>query len=258
MPLNTCIQLDPAQDNQYDEQLFELALSGPQALLWQGSKGLVVPKLYAQSPRFQHSLDYFSALGWPISVRQSGGGVVPQGPGIWNLSLAWRQYGKPLDLASHAYEQLCAPIAQALSHCGVQSSTQAVDGSFCDGRFNLAVTHEGQHKKIVGTAQVWRRCAAPKNITLPPAEPGSQTGWHIVLAHALILLDCAEQELTELANQVESQLQRTQRYLANRICDLKSLGVKPETFLPHLTTALQSVALPHDQFAATPLSNYQT
>lgn len=252
------IQLDQAKDNNYDEQLFELALERPQALLWQGSKGLVVPRLYSQNPLFQDCAAHFAKLGWPLSTRQSGGGVVPQGPGVWNLSLAWRQYGKPLNLAEKAYQLLCTPVAQALTSCGVNSSTQAVEGSFCDGRFNLAVMHQNQAKKIVGTAQVWRRCQAPENTLSSTNQAGSQAGWHLVLAHALILIDTPNQIVTALANQVEEKLQRPPRYQPNRICNLVQLGISPESFAQHLTAHLRALILPHDDYTAEPPVTNQT
>ncbi|MDE2299763.1 MAG: hypothetical protein KGK18_16550, partial [Burkholderiales bacterium] len=55
------------------------------AYLWRGEPGLVVPRSCTTLP------------GWPaaakahrVLVRASGGGVVPQGPGLLNLSLVWR------------------------------------------------------------------------------------------------------------------------------------------------------------------------
>lgn len=235
--------LDPL----YDEKLFALAISaGPQALIWQAEKGLVVPRSYAQITNFLDCQSHFASEGWPISVRQSGGGIVPQGSGIWNVSLAWRQYGKPLDLAKNAYLALCAPIQQALLECGLHSDTQAVHGSFCNGRFNLAVQHNALTKKIVGTAQVWRRCVAPTHLAPIARQAGDLADWHVVLAHALVLMDIDIKHLSQRANEVEAYLNRTARYQAQRICDLSTLGIKSQPFLSYLEAQLRSASVPHD------------
>lgn len=241
--------LDPL----YDEKLFALAISaGPQALIWQAEKGLVVPRSYAQIPDFIDCQSHFASEGWPISVRQSGGGIVPQGPGIWNVSLAWRQYGKPLDLAESAYMALCAPIQQALIECGLHTDTQAVHGSFCDGRFNLAVQHNALTKKIVGTAQVWRRCVAPSHLAPITRQAGELADWHVVLAHALILIDIDVNYLSQRANEVEAYLNRAAQYQAQRICDLNTFKIKSQDFLSYLQTQLRCSLVPHDQAPTLP------
>lgn len=240
-------RLDSAQDSLSDELLFDQVLqNGPQAWIWQAEKGLVVPRSYARTPSFDKCQSHFAAQGWPISIRQSGGGIVPQGPGIWNVSLAWRQYGKPLDLAEDAYMQLCVPMQQALHTCGLSTDMQAVQGSFCDGRFNLAVQHQGMTKKIVGTAQVWRRCPAPAHLKTISRQAGDPAAWHIVLAHALVLIHVDVARLSQRANEVEQFLGRTARYQAQRICDLTSLDIKPDLFLLQLQTQLQNSVVPHD------------
>src|SRR3546814_1729838 len=56
-------------------------------------------------------------------------GIVPQGPGIVNVSLAYAVQGKPLDHSDEAYLLICRIIAQALEEHGVDAHTQAVDRS---------------------------------------------------------------------------------------------------------------------------------
>src|SRR5699024_10220673 len=124
-------------------------------------QGLVVPRTYAQAHNFDDVCRDFSIQGWPISVRHSGGGVVPQGPDIINVSLAYRVDERPLDHAGTAYTRLVTVLADTLLRFGVKASAQAVEGSFCDGRFNLACMVDGQPRKIAGTAQQWRRQKRP-------------------------------------------------------------------------------------------------
>ena len=70
-------------------------------------------------------------------------------------------------------------------------------GSFCDGRFNLAV----KGRKLVGTAQAWRRV---------DRQP-------VVLAHAVIVVDADPAELTARANAFEAALGTATRYRADTL-----------------------------------------
>lgn len=60
------------------------------AQLWQAPQGFVVPGSYRQFADLPAVSAHFAARGWPVWLRRSGGGLVPQGPGIINLSLAGR------------------------------------------------------------------------------------------------------------------------------------------------------------------------
>jgi lipoate-protein ligase A len=142
-----------------------------------------------------------------VLVRASGGGVVPQGPGLLNLSLVWRtdayvgaDAGAAPSGTEAIYRALCDEVAAALSRLGIAATPQAVQGSFCDGRFNLAVAG----RKLVGTAQSWRRVA----------------GRPVVLAHAVIVVDADPQALTEAANAFERDLGSARRYRAEALTSL--------------------------------------
>jgi lipoate-protein ligase A len=166
------------------------------AHLWHSEPALVVPRSYTTLP------------GWPaaarahrVLVRASGGGVVPQGPGLLNLSLVWRAdadatEGTPSGTEA-IYRALCDALAEALARLGIAAAPQAVQGSFCDGRFNLSVAG----RKLVGTAQSWRRVA----------------GMPVVLAHAVIVVDADPQALTEAANAFERDLGSGRRHRAEAL-----------------------------------------
>ena len=68
-----------------------------------------------------------------------------------------------------------------------------VHGSFCDGRFNLAVGD----RKIVGTAQQWKRLGADR---------------HAVLAHAVMVAQADPALITGWANDFENALGTGRRY----------------------------------------------
>lgn len=168
-----------------------------QARLWRGEPGWAVPRSYTRSPGWAGWQARCAAEGTPVQVRASGGGLVPHGPGLWNLSLVWRSGQAEPVLADAVYRVLCERLADTLAALGVQASAQPVDGSFCDGRWNLAAGG----RKLVGTAQAWRRIA----------------GVPVVLAHAVIVLDADPAALTAATNAFEAGLGEAKRYRAGAL-----------------------------------------
>ena len=176
------------------------ALGGePTAVVWHGTGSLVAPLSYQHHSRLDAVSAAFAGRGWPVRLRRSGGGVVPQWPVILNLSLAYACAGAAGTQAQTVYQHLCAALASALGALGIVAHTRAVEGSFCDGRFNLAVTHDGITRKIAGTAQYWKRAG----------------GVQAVLAHALLLLDADPRQLSGLCSSFEAELGSARRYDPN-------------------------------------------
>ncbi|HET8745916.1 MAG TPA: lipoate--protein ligase [Ramlibacter sp.] len=175
------------------------------AHLWQAPVGLVVPRRYTLLPGWAAARD---AAAGELQVRSSGGGLVPQGPGVWNLSLVWRApQGTPVDTTA-VYLALCAELAAAFAPLGIAATPQPVTGSFCDGRFNLAV----HGRKLVGTAQAWRRVA----------------GRPVVLAHAVIVVDADPEVLTAQANAFEAALGTDTRYRADALTSVAIEAADPQ------------------------------
>lgn len=227
-------------DARFDEVLMQhVALNGPAACVWQASPGLVVPRTYLRSASFEDTRKDFSERGWPISVRHSGGGVVPQGPGILNISLAYAVEGRPLEHSDAAYLRLCNLMTNAISGFGIQAHPQAVQGSFCDGRFNLACNDGGVARKIAGTAQLWRRQLATDGSYL-----------QVVLVHGLLLVATDVSLVTQQANRLEIALGNSRRYLAERATSLHTLVRQPPTdtaaFVQDVASALHD-AIKHQQ-----------
>jgi len=165
------------------------------AHLWHGPTGLVVPRRYTALPGFAAAAA--DPTHGQVQVRASGGGLVPQGAGVWNLSLAWpAASAAPVD-TSGVYRALCNALAMALARLGVAASPQPVEGSFCDGRYNLAAGG----RKLAGTAQAWRR--------IGPVP--------VVLAHAVIVAGADPVELTARANAFEAALGTATRYRADAL-----------------------------------------
>jgi lipoate-protein ligase A len=186
-------------DGAREIEWLERALDGvPTAALWTGPPGLVAPLSYRRYMNLEAACAASAARGWPVRLRRSGGGVVPQGPGILNLSLAFPCRGGPAEQMEAVYAQICAVLVRALRGLGIAAAPCAVAGSFCDGRFNVAVSPAPgvAARKIAGTAQYWRRS---------PAR-------HAVLAHALLIVEADPATITAQANQFEDALCSGRRY----------------------------------------------
>jgi lipoate-protein ligase A len=167
------------------------------AYLWQGAQGFVVPRSYQRAPHWEVARAQAAGAGWPVQVRGSGGGLVPQGPGVLNLSLVWPVAGAAAPDLDAVYRALCGELAAALARLGLRCDARAVTGAFCDGRYNLACGDA----KLAGTAQCWRRIG----------------GVQVVLAHALLLVDADPAALTERCNGFEAALGRAQRYRSEAV-----------------------------------------
>lgn len=215
-------------------QWLDAALEGQAiAALWTGQPGLVAPLSYRRHAQLEAACAASKARGWPVRLRRSGGGVVPQGPGILNVTLAYPCAGAAGDMAEQVYAHLCQLLTQALARLGIAAFARSVQGSFCDGRFNLAVSHQGSTRKIAGTAQYWRRAS----------------GRQAVLAHALLLVDADPVHLSAQANQFEDALASGRHYEANAMTSVAQCWqqahpgmIQPpdlsSTLKQHLTTLL--------------------
>lgn len=166
-------------------------------------EGIVVPRSYRAKAGFGQACAALSAEGLPVHLRLSGGGVVPQSAHTINVNLAYRvDTDNPFPEAEAHYLALCGLLQRLLAHFGITACCQTVAGSFCDGRFNLAVGG----RKIAGTAQYWQRGGSG----------------YTVLSHAVIVAGCAEQ-LTGQANRFERALGGGVRYLPEKTVSVQAL-----------------------------------
>lgn len=212
----------------------------PSARLWQAPTSLVVPRSYRRHAGFDSVAAQFAARGCPVHERPSGGGLVPQGPGILNLSLAYTLPGGLGAWMEPVYLHLCALLQGALHALGVPSHWQAVTGSFCDGRFNLACGTGAQARKIAGTAQYWR--PLPRH----PAGPAT----HAVLAHAVLLVNPDFAAAHAWANAFEQALASGRQYdAAKTVSVAQMLGPRASANLmqqvrQRLADTVQNAGLP--------------
>lgn len=155
-------------------------------MIWTMPQGLVVPKSFQNYARFQPAAEEMAGLGWPVHLRQTGGDLTPQGPGVINISYVFSQPTESGLSIAGAYERLCRPILRYLNEAhGINAYCSEVSGAFCDGKFNVVV----DGIKIAGTAQKWR-----------PYRSGEGRAMIAVLAHAALMGDVAVPEMIAACN----------------------------------------------------------
>ena len=166
------ISLTPVQRPEHGltlemEMLNHAVASGTRlALIWQAeTPGLVLPERFTRDPLFEAAARSSAARDWPVVGRKTGGGITPQGPGVLNLALCFTACTGQSRAILPGYAKIVDPLRDAFARLGVTAEATPVEGSFCDGDYNLAV----DGRKLVGTAQRWRG--------------------HTCLIHALILTD---------------------------------------------------------------------
>ncbi|WP_159834892.1 lipoyl protein ligase domain-containing protein [Burkholderia sp. 8Y] len=188
-----------------EEALLARAASGEAvAHIWTAPVSLSLPRSYQRYPALADARASFARRGCPVWLRLSGGGLVPQGPGIVNLSLAYPVRAPMGTLSDAVYLHLCRILGDALYTLGVLTHHQAVEGSFCDGRFNLAWGPGNDARKIAGTAQYWRR--------VPQSSDDRDTPLYAVLAHAVLLVNADPVEINERANAFEALISSGRSY----------------------------------------------
>lgn len=121
-------------------------------MIWQTHHGIVVPRSHAHYDNFDQAMTSSKARGWPVFLRDTGGGAVVQGPDVINLSMSFISGPTVDDRIGSAYRLLCEPLMAMLRSRGIEGAYRAVSGSMCDGAYNVVVAD----RKLAGTAQRWK------------------------------------------------------------------------------------------------------
>jgi lipoate-protein ligase A len=150
--------LVPFETASYIENLLlnkaSLPIPMPSCFIWSMPQGIVVPKSISSKPSFKKACETMASLNWPVHVRQTGGDLTPQAPGMINISYIFSEVWHEKTSIEAAYKKLCDPITEYLNKTyDINAYTSSVEGAFCDGKFNIVV----DGLKIAGTAQKWRR-----------------------------------------------------------------------------------------------------
>jgi octanoyl-[GcvH]:protein N-octanoyltransferase len=123
---------------------------GPAALMWTSSRYIGATRQETRLPGFTAATEAASGLGFPVLVRNSGGGAVAANRGSVSFSLTF-----PVEDLRHGlyerYSEGLDLIASALRRSGVEAEGGEVEGEFCPGAYSAlaargASNTPGSHK----------------------------------------------------------------------------------------------------------------
>jgi octanoyl-[GcvH]:protein N-octanoyltransferase len=131
---------------------------GPVALMWTSSRYVGATRSETRLPGFAAATEAASDLGFPVLVRNSGGGAVAANRGSLSFSLTF-----PVeDLRHGLYERYAEGldlISSALRRVGVDAERGEVDGEFCPGAYSVRSGGPGGIKHAGLAQRVTRRAA---------------------------------------------------------------------------------------------------
>lgn len=126
-------------------------------LAWNSSPYVAATRLETRLPGFREAVDAIETLGFPVIVRNSGGGAVAANEGSLSFSLTFpvedmgrdlfERYGEGVDL-----------VSAALRRVGVEAEGGEVEGEFCPGAYSVrsggerGVKHAGLAQRVTKRA----------------------------------------------------------------------------------------------------------
>jgi octanoyl-[GcvH]:protein N-octanoyltransferase len=131
---------------------------GPVALMWTSPRYIGATRQETRLSGFAQATEAATKLGFPVLVRNSGGGAVAANRGSLSFSLTF-----PVEDLRHGlyerYSEGLDLIASALRRVGVEAERGEVEGEFCPGAYSVRSGGQ-QGVKHAGLAQrVTRRAA---------------------------------------------------------------------------------------------------
>ena len=130
---------------------------GPAALMWTSSRYVGATRQETRLPGFEAATEAASDLGFPVQVRNSGGGAVAANRGSLSFSLTF-----PVEDLRHGlyerYSEGLDLIASALRRVGVDAERGEVAGEFCPGAYSVrsggpdGVKHAGLAQRVTRRA----------------------------------------------------------------------------------------------------------
>ncbi len=116
--------------------------------LWRTSPCLVVTPLLASRSEFAAAAEASARRGWPVVVRRTGGGPVPQTSGTLNVSLSYAVAREQVPTIDAAFRHFADGLLSALKACGAAGAVGEIESSCCPGRYDISIGG----KKIIGIA----------------------------------------------------------------------------------------------------------
>jgi octanoyl-[GcvH]:protein N-octanoyltransferase len=130
---------------------------GPVALMWTSSRYVGATRQETRLPGFAAATEAASSLGFPVLVRNSGGGAVAANRGSLSFSLTF-----PVENLRHGlYERYAEGldlISSALRRIGVEAEGGEVEGEFCPGAYSVrsggpgGIKHAGLAQRVTSRA----------------------------------------------------------------------------------------------------------
>ncbi len=130
---------------------------GPTALVWTSSRYVGVTRPEMRLPGIEEAIRAVEDLGFPVLVRNSGGGAVAANEGSISFSLT-----SPVEDLRHGlygrYAEGVNLVAAALRRVGVEAESGEVEGEFCPGAHSIrsggprGVKHAGLAQRVTRRA----------------------------------------------------------------------------------------------------------
>jgi octanoyl-[GcvH]:protein N-octanoyltransferase len=130
---------------------------GPTALVWTSSRYVGATRPETRLPDFEKAVEAAVNLGFPVLVRNSGGGAVAANEGSISFSLTF-----PVEDLRHGlyerYTEGVELVAAALRRIGVDAEGGEVEGEFCPGAYSVrsggpsGVKHAGLAQRVTRRA----------------------------------------------------------------------------------------------------------
>jgi octanoyl-[GcvH]:protein N-octanoyltransferase len=130
---------------------------GPTALVWTASRYVGATRSETRLPGFGEAVKAAEHLGFPVLVRNSGGGAVAANEGSLSFSLTF-----PVEDLRHGlferYAEGVDLVAAALRRVGVEAEGGEVEGEFCPGAHSVrsgglrGVKHAGLAQRVTRRA----------------------------------------------------------------------------------------------------------
>lgn len=173
---------------------------GPTCLMWSSAPYVAATRLETRLPGFVAAMRSAKALGFPVLVRNSGGGAVAANEGSVSFSLTF----PVADLRHGLYERYVAGvdlISAALGRLGVAAEGGAVTGEFCPGDYSVR-SGGASGVKHAGLAQrVTRRAARLEALIL--VEHNSELIEVLAEFHAALGLPFRPESVADLPASIE-------------------------------------------------------
>ncbi len=138
---------------------------GPTTLLWNSSRYVGATRPETRLPGFPEAQRLAEEDGFPVLIRNSGGGAVAANEGSISFSITFPVEDMRLGLYER-YAEGTQIIVEAMEKVGVEAEPGEVEGEFCPGAYSVRVGGP-EGFKIAGLAQrVTRRAARMEALVL--------------------------------------------------------------------------------------------